>query len=203
MLNCARCFRGGRGFLETKTKFSLYELLNWYRIILFSNVCNLNSKTSLKLKILKVDIHCIIFITIFKTRKKWKTLFSSKISFHRWRKQSTESLITYHSRAGVLAAGSLFWLHNHPHDEAERSSSCEWVNYSCVVSKLRPTLCNPMFCSPPGSSVHGVSQARILEWVAISFSKGSSQSWNQTRTSFISCIAGGFFTTEPPGKPKL
>ena len=48
-----------------------------------------------------------------------------------------------------------------------------------------------MDCIPPISSVHGISQARILEWVAISFSRGSSQSRDQTR---ISCIAGRFFT---------
>ena len=41
---------------------------------------------------------------------------------------------------------------------------------SCSVSKSCPILCNPMDCSPPGSSVHGILQARILEWVAISFS---------------------------------
>ena len=57
---------------------------------------------------------------------------------------------------------------------------------------------NSMDCSPPGSSVHGISQARILEWVAISFSKGSSQPRGQT---CISCLAYRFFTTEPPGKP--
>ena len=45
---------------------------------------------------------------------------------------------------------------------------CVVVGQSCL------TLCNPMDCSPPGSSVHGISQARILEWVAIPFSKGSS-----------------------------
>ena len=55
-----------------------------------------------------------------------------------------------------------------------------------------------MHRSPPGSSVHGISQARILEWVAIPFSRGSS--WPEDQTH-ISCIAGGFFTTEPPGKP--
>ena len=42
------------------------------------------------------------------------------------------------------------------------------------VVQLCPTLCDPMDCSPPGSSVHGIFQARILEWVAISFSRGSS-----------------------------
>ena len=56
-----------------------------------------------------------------------------------------------------------------------------------------------MDCSPPGSSLHGISQARIVEWVTISFSRGPSWPRNWTR---ISCIEGGFFTTEPPGKPK-
>ena len=53
--------------------------------------------------------------------------------------------------------------------------------------------------SPPGSSVHGILQARILEWVAIPFSRGSSQPRDRTQ---VSHIAGGFFTVEPPGKPK-
>ena len=44
----------------------------------------------------------------------------------------------------------------------------------CLVAKLCPTLCNFMDCSPPGSSIHVISQARILEWVTISYSKGSS-----------------------------
>ena len=48
----------------------------------------------------------------------------------------------------------------------------------CVCAQSCPTLCNPMDCSPPGSSVHGVLQARILEWVAISYSKVSSQGSN-------------------------
>jgi len=59
-----------------------------------------------------------------------------------------------------------------------------------------------MDCSPPGSSVHGTLQARILEWVAAPFSKGSFQPRNQTR---VSCIAGGFFnswaTREAPDSP--
>ena len=59
------------------------------------------------------------------------------------------------------------------------------------VSQSCPTLCNPMDCSPLDSSVHGILQARILGWVAISFSRGSSQSGDQT---WVSCIAGRFFT---------
>ena len=54
-----------------------------------------------------------------------------------------------------------------------------------------------MGCSPPGSSVHGILQARILVWVAMPSSRGSSQLRVQT---CISCIAGRFFTAEPPGK---
>ena len=49
----------------------------------------------------------------------------------------------------------------------------------------------PMDCSPPGSSVHGILQARMLEWVAISFSRSSSPSQGRNH---VSCTAGGFFT---------
>ena len=59
------------------------------------------------------------------------------------------------------------------------------------VTESCPTLCDPMDCSPPGSSIRGIFQARILEWVAISFSRRSSQPRNQTR---VSCISGRFFT---------
>ena len=53
------------------------------------------------------------------------------------------------------------------------------------VAQSCPTLCNPMDSSLPGSAVHGISQARILEWAAISFSRGSSQSRDGTRVSYI------------------
>ena len=62
-------------------------------------------------------------------------------------------------------------------------------------------LCDPMDCSPPGSSVHGILQVRILEWVAIRFSRGSSWPRDWTCISCSSCIAGRLFTSEPPGKP--
>lgn len=70
----------------------------------------------------------------------------------------------------------------------------------CVlVAQLCLTLCDPVDCSPPGSSVRGILQARILEWVAISFSRESSQIRNRT---VFSALAGRFLTTEPPGKPR-
>jgi len=54
--------------------------------------------------------------------------------------------------------------------------------------------------SPPGSFVHGILQARIMGWVAIPFCRGFSQPRDQTLISCCSCIAGGLFTAEPPGK---
>ena len=62
-----------------------------------------------------------------------------------------------------------------------------------LVTQLCATLCDPMDCNPPGSSVHGILQGRILQWVAISFSRRSSQSRDQTRT-WVSFVAGGLFT---------
>ena len=67
--------------------------------------------------------------------------------------------------------------------------------------QLRQTLWDPMDCSLPGLSAYRVFWARILEWVAISSSRGSFQPRNRSRVSCTSCIAGRFFTTEPPGKP--
>ena len=71
------------------------------------------------------------------------------------------------------------------------------------VTQSCPTLCDPMDCSPPGSSVHGILQARVLEGVAISFSRGSSQPRDRTR---VSCIPGRRFTLcaarEALGAPK-
>ena len=59
------------------------------------------------------------------------------------------------------------------------------------VAQSCPTLCDPLDCSPPGSSIHGIFQARILEWVAISFSRRSSQPRNWTQ---VSRIIGKCFT---------
>ena len=64
------------------------------------------------------------------------------------------------------------------------------------VAQLCPTLWDPMDCSPPGYSVHGIFQTRTLEWVAISYSRGSSQPRNRTYISCVSCSASRFFTVE-------
>ena len=71
---------------------------------------------------------------------------------------------------------------------------CTLVTQSC------PNLCDPTDCSLPGSSVHGIFQARILEWVAISSSRRPSRPRDQT---CISCSGRWILTTEPLGKPTV
>ena len=93
------------------------------------------------------------------------------------------------SQTSVLSSGS-------HHLNSFYSANC----CCCLVTQLYPTLYDPMGCSSPGSSIHGTSQTRILEWIAISFSRGSSQLRDRT---CISRTGSGFFTTEPPGKPTL
>ena len=81
-----------------------------------------------------------------------------------------------------------------PEDETELLES----HGGGLVAKLCPTLCDPRNYSPPGSSVHGISQARILEWAPTSFSWGSSPLRHRT---WVSCTAGSFSPPVPPGKP--
>ena len=68
---------------------------------------------------------------------------------------------------------------------------------SVLVTQSCPTLCNPMNCSPPGSSVHGILQARILEWVAMPSSRGEHRSPAMQADSFLSEPA------ESPGKYRM
>ena len=71
----------------------------------------------------------------------------------------------------------------------------------CLLSCVsRVQIFVTMDCSPPGSSVHRIPQARILECVAMPSSRGSSQPRDQTCISWGSCITGRFYTVEPPGK---
>ena len=68
-----------------------------------------------------------------------------------------------------------------------------------LVAQPRPTLCDPMQYTPPGSSVHGILQARVLEWVAFPFSRGSSQ---QGLNSGSPTLQVDSLPSEPAGKPK-
>ena len=68
--------------------------------------------------------------------------------------------------------------------------NCVFHKFIFLTGSLQPglTLCDPMNCSPPGSSVHGILYARILEWVAMPSSRGSSQPRDWTHVSYVSCI---------------
>ena len=82
----------------------------------------------------------------------------------------------------------------------QESHGCEWRHcgehtemqcVGCVRAKSLQsclTLCDPVDCSLPGSSVHGILQARVLKWIAMPSSKGSSQTRDQTDISYVSCI---------------
>ena len=95
---------------------------------------------------------------------------------------------------GTVKSGALYpafyvymcWISQHP--DRKQLSHSNWVIRSESVVQLCPTLCDPMDCRPLGSSVCGISQSRILEWVAIFFSRGSSQPKDQTWVSHVSCI---------------
>ena len=87
----------------------------------------------------------------------------------------------------VLAMGQL-------HSSLVLVSEVKWSD----VAQLCSTLCDPMDCSPPGSSVHGILQARILEWVTISFSRDLPSPGIEPRSPTLQADA---LASEPPGKP--
>ena len=101
-----------------------------------------------------------------------------------------KSLLRHHSsKASLLRCSAFFTVQlSHP--------------YSSEVVQSCLTLCDPVDCSLLGSSVHGIFQARVLEWVAISFCRGSSQPRDWTHLSNVSCITGRFFTTGATHKAK-
>ena len=79
--------------------------------------------------------------------------------------------------------------------------ACVWVHAKLL--QLCLTLCDPMDCSPPGSSVHAILQARKPEWVAVSSFRGSSWPKNRTCISYLSSIwQAGSLPLAPPGKPR-
>ena len=95
--------------------------------------------------------------------------------------------------------GSIYTMDNAKHYIFGFSECCVFFFFNLEKEKkVMSNSCDPMDCSLPGSSVHRILQARILEWVAISFSRGSSQPRNWMQ---VSSIAGRFFTNWH-GKPK-
>ena len=102
---------------------------------------------------------------------------------------STETIEIRKSWNNILKVWKVKAVNWISYTQQKHPSRMRWSEVS--VTQLCPILCNPMDYSPPGSSVHGILQARILEWVAILFSRGSS--WLRDPTQ-VYHIAGRFFT---------
>ena len=105
-----------------------------------------------------------------------------------WLPRGTESfsagLCSPRRENGVASSGSNYQVLN--------------TRQCMLVAQLCQTLCDPMDCNPPSSSVHGIFQARILEWVAISFSRASSQPMIEPGSPALQADS---LTAEPPRKP--
>ena len=100
-------------------------------------------------------------------------------SSHSW--SSGESQVSQEWASPAVPAETSYCL------RTTHGEQVKWSEEKVLVAQSCLTLCDPMDCSPPGSSIRGILQARTLEWVAIPFSRGSSQ-------THISCTAGRFFT---------
>ena len=105
---------------------------------------------------------------------------------------------TWFGRRVFTAVLRLLWWRHYPGLSEGALNPVTESESEVTQSCLTP--CDLLDCSPPGSSVHGILQARVLEWVAIFFSRGSSQPMDWIG---FSCTAGRFFTTEPPGRHNI
>ena len=144
---------------------------------------------------------CVCWVERSK-RKEFEVYFSSKICIFLIRNQgflrmlncagavlSTAAVATiYWELASLWPSAELFILWTFLIFAASMWGKSEM---KVLVTQLCPTLCDPMDCSPPRSSVHGILQVRILEWIVISSSRESSKPRNRTQ---VSCITGRFFT---------
>ena len=123
----------------------------------------------------------------------WVTsVVSDSVRLHRW--QPTRLPHPWDSPGKNTGVGCHFLL------------QCMKVKSESEIAQLCPTLSDPMDCSLPDSSIHGILQARILEWVAISFSRGSSWPREWTPIIYASCIdrqRHNSLPLAPPGKTHL
>ena len=151
-----------------------------------------------------------VFKTVVKKKKKKrsmeqnsefrkKTLYLWSINF--WQGNQDNPSWTKGEKMDKNKALIRIWWNWNPYTLLEKVKQCSCFENSVLLlcyAQSYLTTCDPMGSSPPGSPVLGISQARKLEWVAISSSRGSSQPRDQTR---VSCVAGGFFTTGSSEKP--
>ena len=146
----------------------------------------------------------VFIAALFIIARAWKQLTcASTDEWKVWYVLSHFSLLQLFATSsvhGILQAGILEWV-------TVPSSKNVAHEYNGTLhalhAQLYPTLCDPMDCSPPGSSVRGTTPARIVEWVAISSSGDLPNSGSKPAFPVVPVWAGGFFTTEPSGTPTL
>ena len=125
------------------------------------------------------------------------SLFLVLVSWNKT-KSASQWLIPSNFRHGDHHKADLQWSRTAYPRSLSKKPSAEWAKevrhlilLLLIDTQSCPTVCDPVDCSPPGSSVHGILQARMLEWVAVPFCRGSSRPRDWTRAC---CIAGRFFT---------
>ena len=144
----------------------------------------------------KLLIHAITWIYLTNTKESGRIhLLNYFIYMKLWKRQN------YGKRNHTGGFQGLGYLERTDCKEARwgKRRLLSLMKVKVLVAQLCLILCNPMDCSPPGYSIHGIFQTRILEWVAISFSRLSSQPRDQT---WVSHIAGRLLPYELPGKPQ-
>ena len=159
----------------TNSRISLF-IAEWYTVVYTYHIYPFICWQTFRL----FPLSCLLQIMLQWT---WecKYLFKILISFSSETYSRTKSLYIFTLPLHFVFL--IFCLYHVPFPVSLSSTESE-VTPSCL------TLCDPMDCSPPGSSVHGILQARILEWVAIFFSRGSSPPRDRTQ---VSRIAGRHF----------
>ena len=137
------------------------------------------------------------------TLKKKSYLLKQSLHIEKWRNHTSTVLMHHHKRTQTYInhREQGIQYHQHPRSstlpsfpfflpKSHQSLACV---HACSVAQSCPTLCDSIDCSPPGSSVHGIFQASILEWVAISSSRGSSWPRNWICFSCVPCIGRQIF----------
>ena len=122
-----------------------------------------------------MNLMILAFYSTFCSFAKTLSLFGSVLGTAR---EPTQGSVTVSTPEGLpTSLGKM----ERQEQKAVTEAATEALLNACVYLKsVCLTFCDPMDCSPPGSSVHGILQARILVWVALSYSGGSSQPWDQT-----------------------
>ena len=204
-----------KSFLKLRTKWLITQYINDQRMWVNWLQTSANSSltyekiSNLSYREMKWKIN-IAFLSyqIGKNPKIWQYIVSETV--RKWlllysacRNPAAPVPIEVHlSVSNKIIDTFIYWLSN----SISRSISPRYRSVCKCACMLLPqpclTLCDPMDCRVLlGSSIHGILQARILEWVAMSSSRGSSEPRDWTHGSCVFCITGGFFTSELLGKP--